>query len=176
MKKFFCFIFCAFMCRNSFSAEIIENISSQEDKFGDWVVACEEDEMMDKINCKIFSQFYENSFIYVQPNNKVANQVVIMIPSAKNNTTLKFKVDKDALIVSDNILKSDVYGIIPFPPTKQKMMLNQIKNGENLYLRFTINDPKSVNGEKEMTAKISLAEFSKLLTHYNVKMGNDVSK
>ena len=55
MKKFFCFIFCVFMCRNSFSAEIIENISKQEDKFGDWIVACEEDEMMDKTNCKIFS-------------------------------------------------------------------------------------------------------------------------
>ena len=45
------------MCRNSFSAEIIENISKQEDKFGDWIVACEEDEMMDKTNCKIFSEY-----------------------------------------------------------------------------------------------------------------------
>ena len=168
MKKFFCFIFCVFMCRNSFSAEIIENISKQEDKFGDWVVACEEDEMMDKTNCKIFSEFYENSFIYVQPNNKVANQVVIIIPTAKNDTTLKFKVDKNALI--------DAYGIIPFSPVNQKTMLNQIKSGENLYLRFTINDPKGLNGEKEMTAKISLAEFSKLLAHYNIKMGNAVSK
>ena len=176
MKKFFCFIFCVFMCRNSFSTEIIENISKQEDKFGDWVVVCEEDEMMDKTNCKIFSEFYENSFIYVQPNNKVANQFVIMVPTAKNGTTLKFKVDKNALIVSDNIAKNDAYGIIPFSPVNQKTMLNQIKSGENLYLRFTVNDPKGLNGEKEMTAKISLAEFSKLLTHYNIKMGNAVSK
>ena len=138
MKKFFCFIFCVFMCRNSFSAEIIENISKQEDKFGDWIVACEEDEMMDKTNCKIFSEFYENSFIYVQPNNKVANQVVIMIPTAKNGTTLKFKVDKNALIVSDNITKNDAYGIIPFSPVNQsffsflnnKLFMNYIMKSE----------------------------------------------
>ena len=99
-----------------------------------------------------------------------------MVPTAKNGTTLKFKVDKNALIVSDNIAKNDAYGIIPFSPVNQKAMLNQIKSGENLYLRFTINDPKGLNGEKEMTAKISLAEFSKLLTHYNIKTGNAVSK
>ncbi len=174
MRKIFCIILYFVFSSNLFAAELIDNISKDEKKFGDWTISCEEDEMMEKIDCKIFSTFFnENSSIYIQPNNKVANQVVIIIPSAKEGSTLKFKIDKNELISSDTIVKNDEYGIIPFSPSKQKMMLNQIKNGQIIYIRFTVNDPQAVNREKEITAKISLAEFPKLLIYYDTKVGNN---
>lgn len=174
MKKTFYIILYFLFSSNLFAAELIDNISKEEKKFGDWTVTCDEDEMMEKIECKIFSTFFnENSSIYIQPNNKVANQVVIIAPLAKEGSILKFKVDKNDLISSDTIVKSDEYGIIPFSPSKQKTMLNQIKNGQIAYIRFTVNDPQAVNGEKEITAKISLAEFPKLLIYYDTKVGND---
>jgi invasion protein IalB len=174
MRKIFCIILYFLFSANLFAAELIDNISKEEKKFGDWTVTCDEDEMMEKIDCKIFSTFVtEGSSIYIQPNNKVANQVVIIVPLAKEGTNLKFKVDKNDLISSDNIVKNDEYGIIPFSPSKQRTMLSQIKNGQILYIRFTVNDPQAVNGEKEITAKISLAEFPKLLIYYDMKTGND---
>lgn len=157
----------------SSSAEIIENISTEEKKFGDWTIVCEEDVMMEKIDCKIFSNFYNNtSSIYIQPNNKIANQVVIMIPSVMEGSNVKIKIDKNKIITSDFIEKVAEYGVIPFSPAKQKLMLNQLKSGQDLFIRFTVRDLKVASGVKEITAKISLAEFSKLLVYYDVKTNN----
>lgn len=172
MKRIFCFIFYFLFSNNLLAATLIDNISKDEKKFGDWTVSCEEDEMMEKVNCKVFATFFnENSSIYIQPNNKVANQVVIIIPTAKEGSILKFRVDQNDLISSDNIVKNDEYGIIPFSPSKQKAMLNQIKVGQSLYIRFTVSDPQAANGEKEITTKISLVEFPELLTYYETKVG-----
>lgn len=158
---------------SSFSAEIIDNISKEEKKFGDWVVACEEDIMMEKVECRIYSLFYnDTSSIFIQPNNKVANQVVIMIPSVLESTNVKVKIDKNSLISSDTIDKKPEYGVIPFSPAKQKQMLNQIKLGQEMFIRFSVRDLKAPGGMKEITAKISLTEFSKLLVYYDLKMKN----
>ncbi|HSQ97402.1 MAG TPA: hypothetical protein VLL98_01645 [Rickettsiales bacterium] len=174
MKRIVCFIFYFLFSGNLFASSLIDNVSKEEKKFSDWTVSCEEDEMMEKVNCKIFALFFnENSSIYIQPNNKVANQVVIIIPTAKEGSNIKFKVDQNALISSDIIVKNDEYGIAPFSPSKQKTMLNQIKVGQSLYIRFTVSDPQSANGEKEITAKISLAELPELLTYYDTRTGNN---
>jgi hypothetical protein len=172
MRKVFFIVFCFLFSSNLFAMELIENMSKEEKKFGDWTVSCEEDEMMGKINCKIFSAFFnEDSYVYIQPNNRVANQVVIIIPVAKEGGMLKFRVDRNDIIPSDSIVKNDEYGIVPFSPSKQRQMLEQIEKGQNLYIRFTISEPQSASGEKEITAKISLAEFPKLLVYYDMKIG-----
>ena len=164
-----------FYCLICFSvhAEIIDNIIVDEKKFGDWTILCEEDVMLENSSCKVFTTFYsDTSSVYIQPNNRVANQVVIMIPSALETTNVKVRIDKNPLIISDIIEKRADYGVIPFSPTEQKMMLNQLKNGQNMYIRFTVRDLKVASGIKEITAKISLAEFSKLLVYYDSKMSD----
>ena len=174
MRLFFFFIFSCLLFTNSFSAEIIDNILKEEKKFGDWNVLCEEDVMMEKVDCQIFTTFYDdNSSVYIQPNNKIANQVVIMIPSVLENTNVKVKIDKNSLIVSDVVDKKPEYGVIPFSPAKQKLMLSQLKNGQDMFIRFTVRDLKVADGKKEITARISLAEFSKLLVYYDTKMENN---
>ena len=156
-----------------YSAEIIENISINEKSFGDWTVSCEQDVMMDNVDCKIFTKFYNNtSSVYIQPNNKIANQVVIMIPSVLPNTTVKVKIDKNEIITSDIITNISEYGVIPFSPRKQKTMLSQLKKGNELFIRFSVRDLKSVNGMKEITTKISLFDFQKMLVYYDIKMDN----
>ena len=153
------------------SAEIIDNIKIEEKKFVDWDVTCNEDIMVDDVDCKIHSKFYnDTSSIYIQPNNKVANQVVIMIPSVIENTTVKFKVDKNPIINSDIIETLPAYGVIPFSPNNQKLMFSQLKDGNELYIRFTVRDLKSSGGIKEITVKISLIDMPKILTYYEVKM------
>lgn len=170
-KIYFAILFC--FISPSLYGEIIDNIVVEEKKFGDWTVLCEEDVMLENASCKIFTTFYnDTSSVYIQPNNKVANQVVIMIPSALETTNVKIKIDKNFLITSDIIEKRSEYGVIPFSPAKQKMMLMQLKNGQNMYIRFTVRDLKVVGGMKEITAKISLAEFSKLLVYYDLKMSD----
>lgn len=174
MKIFFYVIFCFFLCTNSFSAEIIDNILREEKKFGDWTVLCEEDVMMENIDCQVFTTFYnDSSSVYIQPNNKIANQVVIMIPSVLENTNVKVKVDKNNLITSDTVDKRPEYGVIPFSPSKQKLMLSQLRDGQEMFIRFTVRDLKVAGGMKEITARISLTEFSKLLVYYDIKMGNN---
>ncbi len=174
MKVIFFVIFSCLLFTNSFSAEIIDNILREEKKFGDWTVLCEEDVMMENINCQVFTTFYnDSSSVYIQPNNKIANQVVIMIPSVLENTNVKVKIDKNNLIVSDIIDKRPEYGVIPFSPAKQKLMLSQLKDGQDMFIRFTVRDLKVAGGMKEITARISLTEFSKLLVYYDIKMGNN---
>ena len=51
-------------------------------------------------------------------------------------------------------------------------MLNQLKNGQEMYIRFTVRDLKVAGGMKEITVKISLTEFSKMLVYYDLKLSN----
>ncbi len=174
MRKILIIILGCLLLNTSFAAEIIDNISREEKKFGDWTVLCEEDVMMEDVDCRIFATFYDdNSSVYIQPNNKIANQVVIIIPSVLENTTVNVKIDGNDLINSDFIDKVPEYGVIPFSPAKQKLMLSQIKMGQEMYIRFTVRDLKVAGGTKKMTAKISLADFSKLLVYYDLKMKNN---
>lgn len=173
MKKLYFVIFLYCLLTSFVNAEVIDNITTEEKKFGDWTVLCEKDVMLENADCKIFTTFYnDTSSVYIQPNNKIANQVVIMIPSALETTNVKVKIDKNPLIVSDIIEKRAQYGVIPFSPAKQKLMLSQLKNGQEMYIRFTVRDLKVAGGMKEITVKISLTEFSKMLVYYDLKLSN----
>ena len=170
MKRYL-FLFFVILINNSFSSEIIDNIKEEKKEFKDWNVSCQEDIMLNKIKCRLYSNFYKNtSSIYIQPNNIIANQAVILIPNALLNSTVSIKIDKNNIIESDIIDNSSQYGIIPFSPKIQKKIFNQIQNGDILYIRFFIKDLKSKNGKKEITNKISLMEFQKALLYYETQM------
>jgi len=169
MRKFIItFIFLLFTFSNSF-AEVIENKVQDERNFGPWQVLCREDVMMANTTCKAFSKFYNNlATVYIQPHNKVANQVVIIIPPVLENTEVKVRIDKNEIIKSRNLSK-DNYGVVPFSSRDQKIMLQQIKNGKEFFIRFTIKGNESDKSE-EVTVKISLAEFNNMLTFYDQKI------
>lgn len=174
MKKIlFLAIYLLFSVGQAFSAQVIENIQKEDRVFGDWTVSCEEDIMMEKVSCKIFTTFLNgSSSIYVQPQNKVANQVVVMIPSIAEKTSVKIRIDKNPLIVSNTIEKRAEYGVIPFYPADQQKLLNEMKPGKDLYIRFAISDPKSQSGAREITVKISLMDFIKMLDYYETRVNN----
>jgi hypothetical protein len=175
MLKAFLLIFCVFV--SIINAEVIDNIVRDEKKFGEWMLICEEDVMFDNISCKISTTFYQNSsMIFIQPNNKIANQVVIMIPSVAENTMIKVKVDKNQVVTSDIIDKKMEYGVIPFSPQKQRLLYSQMIDGEFLLIRFTVRDLREIGGMKDITAKISLIDFGKMITYYNSKINNDLTK
>lgn len=169
MRQFIILIF-LLLTPNFTFAEIIENEIKEEQNFGPWKVICTEDIMMGKTSCKAFTKFYENlATIYIQPHNKIANQVVVIIPPALENTETKVRIDKNEVIKSKNILK-DNYGVIPFSSRDQKNMLLQMKNGDVFFVRFTIRDKKT-NESTEKTAKISLKDFNNMLMFYDHKIG-----
>jgi len=171
MKKFTLFTLILFLLNLNFaSAEIINNTLKTTKTFDVWNVICEEDVMMDKVECKIAAKFYEkNATIYVQPYNKIANQVVTIIPIVLEGSFVKIRIDKNAIIWSDNISKKD-FGVIPFSSERQKMLLEQMKQAKNMFIRFTIYDKDLVNKNKELTEKISLSQFNKMLSYYDFKM------
>jgi len=171
MKKFIIIIFFLFFLPYNSFAEIIENKTTEERNFGDWKVLCKEDVMMDETNCKAFSKFYNNlGTIYIQPHNKIANQVVMMIPPAVLNTEVKVRIDKHE-VISSRALSQDSYGVVPFSSKDQKTMLQQMKAGKGFFVRFFVED-KGSNKNKEITIKISLAEFTKMLMFYDQKISN----
>ncbi|MDR3289805.1 MAG: hypothetical protein LBT02_00790 [Rickettsiales bacterium] len=169
MKKIFLFIVIVFVCNAN--ASIVDNVVKDEQKFGEWTVSCEEDVMYSDIQCKVYTRFYKDeASIFIQPNNKNINQVVIMLPDAMENSVVMIKIDKNSIINSDPVDKKNRYGVIPFSPKKQKSMLLQMKEGDNMLVRFNVRDSKVPGGVREITAKISLAEFGKMLIFYDSKI------
>lgn len=169
MKKFTITLLFLFLSFSNSFAEIIENKVKEEKDFGHWKVICKEDVMMGEISCKAFSKFYNNlATIYIQPHNKIANQVVIIIPTASEGTETKIRIDKNEIIKSRNLVK-DNYGVIPFSSRDQKTMLQQMKNGNEFFVRFSTFD-KETNKNEEITIKISLKEFNEMLTFYDQKI------
>ena len=61
MKKLNFAIFLYYLFTSFLYAEVIDNITKEEKKFGDWTVLCEKDVMMEDANCKIFTTFYNNT-------------------------------------------------------------------------------------------------------------------
>ena len=173
MKKLILSLIILFLLTSATLAEVIEGTVKEEKKFGPWTVSCEIDVMMDKTDCKVFSRFYNNtSIIYVQPSNKLANQIVLLIPNVLPDTFVKMRVDKNELIWSNNVTKND-YGVIPFSDERKKTVLEQMKRGKDLYIRFSVIDNKAIEGKEEVTIKISLEEFSRMLFYYDLRTNNN---
>ena len=149
---------------NSAHAEIIDT-QKEEKIFGDWKVYCETDVMMDNSYCKIASKFFDNSSaITVEPTPKFFNQFFIILPQIKLGTFVTIRVDKNDLILSDNAKAND-FGLIQLDNTKKSDLFYQLKNGDFLFLRFSVR-----NSEKEVTSKINLKDFRNALSYYNSRV------
>jgi len=145
-------------------AEIIEN-RNEETNFGDWKLYCEIDDMMSLSHCKIASKFYDNSsVISLQPTPKFANEFFIIIPKIKIGSFAKIRVDQNDLVLSGNVSKQD-FGMLPIEQTQKNILFNQMKKGDNLFLRFNVAD-----SEKEITIRLKLNDFNKALNQYNNKV------
>jgi hypothetical protein len=149
-----------FLPINSYS-EIIE-AKKYEKHFGNWIVLCENDVMIDAVYCKIASKFYENkAVISLEPSLKLANQMILVIPNVKIGQSVKIKIDKNDIIFSKEV-KTKYFGLIPLSPVQKSIMLNQMKKGDFLFLRFNISGI-----EKEVTVKINLQDFHKASSYYS---------
>lgn len=149
-------------------AEIID-LKNEEKQFGDWKIFCETDEMMGISHCKVAAKFYDNaSAITIQPLTKSTNQFFVIIPQVKVGSFVKARVDQHDLILSKTIGNRD-FGLIPFAPLEKNSLFKQMKNGEFLFIRFSLRD-----SEKEITAKLNLRDFRKALGY--LRNRNNISK
>lgn len=150
---------------DSAKAEIIENKKVLNKSFDVWNVSCEDDEMLNDINCRLFVEITGGTVFFVNPLS-IENPVLVSSEDSFFNKKMYIKIDGNRLISSLPIT-GNRYSIVNFNQSDLKLISNQIKTGKYLYIRFTIKDITSPNGFKEITAKISLAEFQKALTYHN---------
>lgn len=166
-KVIFGFFLATFFQLTSFNlahGEIID-VQNEEKTFGDWKVFCEIDAMMDIAHCKVGSKFYENTaVISIEPTVKFLGQLFVIIPQVQVGSFVKLRVDQNDLILSKTIGVKD-FGLIPLDDTQKQTLYHQMKNGDFLFLRFSVR-----GSEKEVTAKISLKDFRSALSYYNSRV------
>jgi hypothetical protein len=162
MKKILCFVFLLLQIQVA-KAEIID-IRNEEQNFGEWKVYCESDDMMNIAHCKIASKFFDNSsVITIQPTAKFANQFFIIIPQILSGSFLKMRVDQNDLLLSKSMVSKD-FGMISFSEEQKNNLFSQMKNGDFLFLRFSVR-----GSDKEITARLNLKDFRSALSFYNSK-------
>ncbi len=160
MKKILFTLFLTAFCFNT-RAEVID-LRNEEKIFGDWKVFCETDEMMAMSHCKIAAKFYDNaSAITIQPIAKSTNQFFIIIPQVQISSFVQIRVDQNELILSRNVTDRD-FGLVPLEDAQKNSLFTQMKNGEFLFLRFSVRD-----SEKDITVKLSLRDFRSALSYLN---------
>ncbi|MFC1659497.1 hypothetical protein ACFL0U_02950 [Pseudomonadota bacterium] len=147
--------------------ETIDNIKTEFKTFDEWTVVCDKDVMMEQVRCKVAAKFYNNTAsVFVQPENKVANHVVFIIPTALQGSIVKIKVGKNNVIVSNEVGDDD-FAVIPMRESFKKKILDQMKNDDTyLYIRFYVRDIKAIDGRREITERISLAKFNEMIDYY----------
>lgn len=161
MQKFLAIFLSLVFFTSLAKAEVID-IRSTEKTFGEWKVFCEIDDMMSSAHCKIAAKFYDKaSVITIQPTLKSSSQFFIIIPQIEVGGFVAVRIDRNDLILSNNIAKKD-FGLIPLGNSQKDLIFSQMKNGEFLFLRFKLQ-----NLEKEATVKLSLADFQRALEYYN---------
>lgn len=153
------------MINSAFSTEIIENKKIINKNFDVWNVSCEEDEMLKYVRCRMFAEITENTTFFVNPQSN-DNKILIVSKDGYYDRKFFVKIDTNGLITSNNFIVNK-YNLVNFNPKDIKNIYNQLHNGVFMYLRFTIKDNMSANGFKEITAKVSLAEFHKALAYFN---------
>ena len=163
-RFFYTVLFLTLWC-TSINAEIIENREIINKKFDIWTVSCEDDEMLNYIRCRLFVEITDGTTLFVNPQS-TQNPILLVSNDAYFDRRFFIKIDNNKLITSNDFINNK-YGIASFNSADLKTIYNQINTGNFIYIRFTIRDNSSVNGFKEITAKISLAEFQKELIYFN---------
>lgn len=171
MLKFFTkiMIMLSFINITNAKAEIIANKSISNKNFGIWKISCEEDVMLEEAKCKFFTEITEGSVLFVNSENK-NNLITIISRDIVENTTMLVKVDGNQLIKSE-IVKANPYNLLNFSIDNKQNIFNQIKNGNNIFFRFLIQDLSEKNGKKEITVKLDLSQFRSALLYYDSKIG-----
>ena len=165
MKKILILFFVCFLCFSyKVKAEIIANENIITKKFDIWTVSCKDDEMFSSINCRMFVQVTDGTTIFVNPNSNY-NRLLIVSNDAFPNTKAYIKVDNSQLVSSESFIQSK-YNFVKFTVKQLDFIYNKMRLGKNLYIRFTVKDKLSANGYKEITAKVSLAEFQKAFVFF----------
>lgn len=149
----------------SSKAEIIENRKIINKSFDVWNVSCEDDEMLNYVRCRLFAEITEKTTFFVNPQSN-NNKILIVSEDGYYDRRFFIKIDDNGLITSNDFTVNK-YNIVNFSPKDIKNMYNQLQKGITMYLRFTIKDNTSVNGFREITAKLSLTEFQKALIYFN---------
>ena len=146
-------------------AEIIENRKIITKSFDVWNVSCEDDEMLNYVRCRLFAEITEKTTFFVNPQSN-NNKILIVSEDGYYDRRFFVKIDSNGLITSNNFVVNK-YNMVNFNQKDINNIYNQLQNSMNMYLRFTIKDNTSVNGFKEITAKVSLVEFQKALAYFN---------
>ena len=146
-------------------AEIIENRKIVNKNFGIWNVSCEDDEMLNYIRCRLFAEITEKTTLFVNPQSN-NNKILIVSEDGYYDRRFFIKIDGNGLITSNNFAINK-YNLVSFNQKDINKIYDQIQNSMNMYLRFTIKDNTSVNGFREITAKVSLVEFQRALAYFN---------
>ena len=155
-------LFTIFQLTSFYAAAEIIDVHNEEKSFGEWKVFCEIDDMMSLAHCKVAAKFFDNSsVITIQPSAKYANQFFIIIPQIQIGNFVKLRVDQNDLILSKNISNKD-FGMVPLDDAQKNALFLQMKNGDFLYLRFSVR-----GSEKEVTIKLNLKDFRNALSYYN---------
>lgn len=163
MKKFLILTltFISFALINFASQAEIIGIKDEEKKFGDWKLYCQIDDMMGTSHCKIASKFYKNTAVLtIEPTKKFLNQFFLVIPQIKINSFVQIRIDRNDLILSKTVRQKD-FGLIPLDQAQKNTLYKQMKAGNFLYLRFSVNDSKD-----EITARLSLKDFRNAIKYY----------
>ncbi len=163
--KNFLLLFLFIFIVNTAPAEIIDNQKVVNKEFGSWTVSCREDLMLGENNCKLFANVLDGTVIFVNPNNNV-NKIVTISKEISEGSNIMFRVDKNELFESDTA-RNNEYSIVEMDVEDKVKLLEQLKTGNNLYVRLNIKDESSDNGTKQITARFNLADFSKAIIYYN---------
>jgi hypothetical protein len=156
-------------------AEIIDNERVINKKFDVWNVSCEDDEMFYKIRCRMFVEITSGTTMFINPNS-VSDKVLFVSKDAYLETKSYVKVDNGKLYDSD-LVTQNKYNFIKFPAQSVKELYDGMRTGEYFFIRFTVKDNISATGYKEITAKISLAEFQKAFVFFlNQRNKYDINK
>ncbi len=153
------------LCLQGARAEIIENQTITNEEFGPWVVSCREDVMLSTMECKFFTQITDNTVLFINPDKK-NNEIVIISNDMVPGSKMMLKIDKFRPILSNIKDGKNIYNVVNLEPADKFNLFNQIRSGTTLYTRLTISDQGAPLGRKEITAKLSLTDFSKALVYY----------
>lgn len=171
MFKFFTklIIILSFINITNAKAEIIANKSVSNKNFGIWKISCEEDVMLQQVRCKFFTEITEGSILFINSENH-NNLVTIISKDIVNNTNMLVKVDGNSLIKSE-IVRENPYNVLNFSIENKKQIFKQLKNGNDIFFRFLIQDLGEKDGKKEITVRLDLSQFRSALLYYDSKVG-----
>lgn len=172
LAKVFIF-FIVFVNFSDIKAEIIQNEVLINKEFGSWIVSCKQDIMFDKKDCKLFTEITAGTVLFINPNVE-NNKIVLISKDIISGSKTVFKVDRYDFVETYE-KQNNQYNLVDMDVKAKKTIFNQMKAGNSLFLRFTVKDESELSGTKKITAKLSLADFTKALIYFESRFNPNTS-